>query len=237
QLIAKWMGLGFIHGVMNTDNMAVSGETIDYGPCAFMDAYNPRQVFSSIDRGGRYAYQNQPGIAAWNLAQLASALLPLMGERDAAITAASEAINRFAPLYQAAATEVFAKKLGITHVEAGDFELAEALLNHMAADDLDFTNTFRALADGEAPKEWRAEWEARIKSEPDPEAVIRAANPAIIPRNHRVEAMIVAARAGDMVPFQALNSALQTPFDAPSNAEFSRPPKPDEVVKATFCGT
>jgi serine/tyrosine/threonine adenylyltransferase len=236
-LIAGWMGLGFIHGVMNTDNMAVSGETIDYGPCAFMDTYNPGQVYSSIDRGGRYQYQNQPGIAAWNLAQLASALLPLMGEREAAIKDATAAVNRFPVLYQAASTEVFARKLGITHVQPTDFELAEVLLNTMTAEGLDFTNTFRDLAKGDAPEAFKSAWQARIASEPDPEAVMSAANPAFIPRNHLVEAMISAARQGDMEPFKALHEALKTPFSEPANPDFTRPPEPHEVVQATFCGT
>jgi len=236
-LIAKWMGLGFIHGVMNTDNMAVSGETIDYGPCAFMDAYNPRQVYSSIDRGGRYQYQNQPGIAAWNLAQLASALLPLMGEREQAIKDATAAVNRFPPLYQAAATEVFARKLGITDVRPDDMDLAEVLLNIMAAEDLDFTTTFRGLVNGDAPAAFKADWQARIASEPDPEAIMRAANPAIIPRNHLVEQMILAARQGDMEPFNTLHTALQTPFETPLDPDLTRPPDPDEIVQATFCGT
>jgi len=252
KLVARWMGLGFIHGVMNTDNTAISGETIDYGPCAFMDAYHPATVFSSIDHGGRYAYARQPEILAWNLAQLASALLPLIDpDREAAIEQAQAAIDRYADAAQAAWLDVFRAKLGLTTAEDGDAELAIALLERMAAARADFTNTFRGLADGtakdwftdRAPFEaWDADWRARLAREPDPEgapARLRAANPALIPRNHRVEEAIAAALKGDLGPTTALHSALNAPFADLTEATrpYSAPPEADEVVAATFCGT
>ena len=252
RLVARWMGLGFIHGVMNTDNTSISGETIDYGPCAFMDAYHPATVYSSIDHGGRYAYARQPEILAWNLAQLASALLPLIDpEREAAIERAQTAIDRYVDLAQAAWLDVFRAKLGLTTAEDGDAELAIALLERMAAAHADFTNTFRGLADGtakdwftdRAPFEaWEADWRARLAREPDPEgtpARLRAANPAIIPRNHRVEEVIAAALRGDLGPAKALHSALSTPFAdlTATTRPYAAPPEPDEVVAATFCGT
>ncbi|MEO1275857.1 MAG: YdiU family protein [Pseudomonadota bacterium] len=243
RLVAKWMGLGFIHGVMNTDNMSVAGETIDYGPCAFMDAYAPGMVFSSIDHGGRYAYANQPAAAQWNLAQLASALLPLIApERDAAIAAAQAAVDGFLPLYQAAWRDVFAAKLGLVEAREGDTDLVDALLEAMVG--LDFTQTFRALSEGAVPEaltHWHSIWTARLAEEgATPEArqaAMQAANPAIIPRNHQVEAVIQAAMAGDFAPFHALHRALQSPFTAPEDSPYRAAPKPGEEVKQTFCGT
>ena len=247
RLIADWMAVGFIHGVMNTDNMTVSGETIDYGPCAFMDAYHPATVFSSIDRGGRYAFQNQPDIALWNLAQLASALVPLIDpDQEAAVAAATDALDRFAPAFRAAWRARFAAKIGIATPRDGDAELIVRLLKSMSASGADFTNTFRALAEGDASAhvtegwdDWAADWQARLAREPgDPAAIMRAANPAVIPRNHRIEQMIEAAVAGDFAPFHRLNAVLATPFEAtPDSADYTRPPEPGEVVRQTFCGT
>jgi uncharacterized protein YdiU (UPF0061 family) len=243
RLVAAWMALGFVHGVMNTDNMAVSGETIDYGPCAFLDGYHPDAVFSSIDQWGRYAYGQQPQVAAWNLAQLASSLLPLLGG-EAAVPAATEAVRGFAGQFAAAWRERFAAKLGLAADDPEAQPLANRLLELMAAVWADFTITFRALAgDGELPAElstlpgfaaWRAEWEARG---PDRPAMLRA-NPAVIPRNHRIEAMIAAAVAGDLGPLDRLRAALARPFDPPPGLEDLRdPPAEEERVTQTFCGT
>ncbi len=246
ELVAHWMSLGFIHGVMNTDNMSVAGETIDYGPCAFVDAYHPDKVFSSIDVYGRYAYSQQPQVAAWNLAQLATCLLPLMGEREAAIAAATEAVHGFAPRYQAAWLARFRAKLALERAEDGDSGLASGLLDLMAADGSDFTLTFRELprAEPEAPawREWHAAWRARLAREgADPAgraAAMDAVNPALIARNHRVEEAISAALGGDFGPFHTLADALASPFDPPAEAVvLGAPPQPGEEVRQTFCGT
>ncbi|MCL7464821.1 protein adenylyltransferase SelO [Phaeovulum sp. NW3] len=247
RLIAGWMSFGFIHGVMNTDNMALSGETIDYGPCAFMDAYHPDRVFSSIDRGGRYAYANQPQIGAWNLAQFATCLLPLMGEREAAIEAATEAVHGFGPAFQAEWLARFGAKIGIAAATEADLDLIETLLSRMALLRADFTRTFRGLledtaraefAEAEAFDQWEGLWRDRLAQEADPRAVMARANPARIPRNHRVEEAIGAAVAGDLAPFQRLNAALARPFDDdPAFADYSLAPRTDQIVHRTFCGT
>ena len=248
ELIAKWQAYGFCHGVMNTDNMAVSGETIDYGPCAFMDAYHPKKVFSSIDQFGRYAYAMQPQIAAWNLAQLASCLLPLMpGSEEEVIEAATEVINGFAPLYQAEWLRRMGAKIGLAAAGVEDLPLIESLLNRMASEGADFTRTFRGLVTGAGRDEftdpmafetWAPDWQARLAREADPQAVMAAANPVRIPRNHRVEAAIAAAVEGDLAPFTRLSAALANPFAAdPALADLEAAPWPEEVVKRTFCGT
>ncbi|MEL6594432.1 MAG: YdiU family protein [Pseudomonadota bacterium] len=246
-LIAKWMSLGFIHGVMNTDNCAISGETIDYGPCAFMDAYHPETKFSSIDQFGRYAYNNQPDIAAWNLAQLATSLLQLMPDRDAAIESFTESVNSFIPAFQKAYGAIFMSKIGISEVQQGDMALVTDLLDRMAANQADFTNTFRGLSEGGARDQfvdptafdgWAEGWTTRIASEPASQAVMRAANPAIIPRNHRIEEMIQAAVAGDYAPFERLNTALATPYTLDqTHHDLTTPPTEQEIVHQTFCGT
>jgi len=251
-LVARWMGLGFIHGVMNTDNMALSGETIDYGPCAFMDGFEAAKVFSSIDAMGRYAWNAQPGMAHWNLARLAEALLPLIDPDEAtAIAAAEEALEGFGPAFNAAWLATFRAKLGLTTAEPGDADLIQGLLARMAGTRADFTLTFRALADGDAAAahvsdpgawdSWAPVWRARLAREPDPDgapARIRAANPAFIPRNHQVEAMIQAALDGDFAPFHRLLTVLARPFDdQPEAADLARPPAPGEEVRQTFCGT
>ncbi|GHD99316.1 hypothetical protein U879_09290 [Defluviimonas sp. 20V17] len=250
-LLAQWMSLGFIHGVMNTDNAHVGGETIDYGPCAFMDGYHPQRVFSSIDQQGRYAYANQPHAALWNLAQFASALLPLIDEdTNAAIEKATAAIDRFEALYRAEWLARFRAKLGLTTAEEGDRALIEALLTRMAAEEADFTRVFRGLAEGTARDEfvdrdgfdaWAADWHARLAREgqdlDDAQSRIARASPAIIPRNHRIEQAIQAAVAGDLGPFEALHAALATPFDTPPDSPFRAAPAPDEAVRRTFCGT
>jgi uncharacterized protein YdiU (UPF0061 family) len=243
RLVAHWMALGFIHGVMNTDNMAVSGETIDYGPCAFMDEYHPDKVFSSIDAHGRYAYRQQPQVAAWNLAQLATALLPLMGE-EAAIPEATEVVQGFAEIYGAEWTRHFAAKLGLSPEDPEAQPLATRLLDQMAATWADFTLTFRALSeDAEVPdllaaqpefQAWRKEWQAKS---PD-QHLMRRTNPAIIPRNHRVEAMIQAAVAEDLAPLEELRAALASPFEPEGRfVHLRQPPQEEEKVLQTFCGT
>jgi len=242
-LVASWMAVGFIHGVMNTDNCSIPGLTIDYGPCAFMDHYNPAKVFSSIDRQGRYAYQNQPQIAAWNLAQFATSLLPLMPNRDAAIEDFTEIVHSFGPLYQAAWLDRFGRKLGFTNAEPDDLALIEGFLTLLAAGGDDFTNSFRAMAQ-DSPADhitnradfdaWCPAWRDRIGA--DAVEIMNTANPAIIPRNHRIEQMIAAAVSGDMAPFERLNQALQTPF-ADRDDDLVHPPTQSEIVPATFCGT
>ncbi|MDD8023061.1 MAG: YdiU family protein [Paracoccaceae bacterium] len=246
-LIAHWMAVGFIHGVMNTDNMALSGETIDFGPCAFMDVYHPNTVFSSIDQYGRYAYANQPQIAAWNLAQFASCLLPLMGPEGPAIEAATDAVHGFAPLFQAEWLRRFGAKIGLANATEADRPLIEDLLSRMATERADFTRTFRGLATGQAAAEfidpqafegWAPRWQARLADEFDPQTVMARANPVRIPRNHQIEAAIVAAVDGDFARFHRLGAALATPFDpAPEFADLEAAPRPEERVERTFCGT
>ncbi|MBO6674610.1 MAG: YdiU family protein [Rhizobiales bacterium] len=258
KLIARWMGVGFIHGVMNTDNCTISGETIDYGPCAFMDGYNPAQVYSSIDHQGRYAFANQPPIAHWNMAVLAQALLPLIdAEEEQAVKAAQEAVDQFPVRFQDAYQGVMRRKLGLKETEDEDGALIRDLLQLMADAEADFTGTFRALSEAEADAAgflthlgsagdpWLARWRERLGREAGStearRSIMRAANPAIIPRNHRVEAMIEAGLSGDFAPFHAMVEASAQPYeDAPLDGEgaaLTRPPKPEEVVHATFCGT
>ncbi len=251
-LIARWMGVGFIHGVMNTDNMAVSGETIDYGPCAFMDRYHPQTVFSSIDQFGRYAFNQQPDIGAWNLAQLASSLIPLIDtDQDKAVALATEEINAYPALFRAAWLRVFAPKIGLQTPVDGDAELIQGLLDLMAKVGADFTNTFRALADGtardqfsqpEAYDQWHGSWLSRLAEETTSAAaradLMRNANPAFIPRNHRVEEAIQAALNDDFAPFERLNQVLKAPYENQSDAaDLAVPPSPDQEVRKTFCGT
>lgn len=243
ELIAQWMALGFIHGVMNTDNMAVSGETIDYGPAAFMDSYHPDTVFSSIDRRGRYAWAQQPQVAVWNLAQFASCLIPLMGQdEEKAVEEATRAVHAFPQIYQAAWARRFAAKVGL-QPSATAIELVNRLLDLMAAGQADFTRTFAGLSDGSARDEfldragfdaWAADWRA---TNPDA-ALMAAANPVRIPRNHRIEEAIQAAVTGDLAPFQRLDAALTHPFEVrPEWDDLSRAPVQSERVLRTFCGT
>lgn len=244
-LIAGWMSFGFIHGVMNTDNCAISGETIDYGPCAFMDAFHANRVFSSIDRQGRYAFSNQPQIAVWNMAQLATALIQQMDDSDAAISEATDIVHAMPAQIEAAYLKRFAAKIGISDAHPDDLALIDDLLALMQKDGADFTNTFRALS-GDAAQDqftdraafatWQARWQQRIATESNPKSVMNAANPAVIPRNHRIEAMIAAAVSGDMAPFSRLMEALAKPFEE-TDADLHRPPTEQEIVPATFCGT
>jgi uncharacterized protein YdiU (UPF0061 family) len=239
ELVAKWMGVGFIHGVMNTDNCHIAGQTIDYGPCAFMDDFHGMKVFSSIDQTGRYAYSNQPNMAAWNCAQLATALLNLEPNRDTAIAAFQDEIGTFGEMFMAEYLKVFGAKLGLATPSSEDAALIETVLSAMQSEAADFTNTFRALTDDsfDTRPEWHAEWANRVTREPDARGVMAAANPVIIPRNHQIENMIASAVNGDLVPMNYLNTALQTPFDPQSDDTLRRAPAPDEKVTATFCGT
>ncbi|PWK62823.1 protein adenylyltransferase SelO [Roseicyclus mahoneyensis] len=254
RLIAQWMGVGFIHGVMNTDNMAISGETIDYGPCAFMDAYHPDTVFSSIDQFGRYAYANQPQIAVWNLAQLATALLPLIPDREEGIEVFTAAVNGFSDRFDAAWHKVLTAKLGLTETQDGDVSLALDLLDAMAENSADFTRTFRALSsadptrardefiDPTALDPWLVRWRARVAQEDvtgaDRIARMQATNPARIPRNHRIEQIIATAVEGDFAPFEGLMEALADPFAEDARlAAYEQAPADGEHVTRTFCGT
>ena len=255
-LVAKWLLIGFIHGVMNTDNCSVAGETIDYGPCAFLDAYDPAKVFSSIDRQGRYAYGNQPRIAMWNLARLAETLLPLLDENeDAAVASAKESLAGFNPVFEAAYFGGLRRKIGLTTAREGDTEFVNELLEGMARNAADFTLTFRRLSDGDeagvrslladptALDPWLTRWHRRLSEEgnsPDTvRAAMRAVNPLFIPRNHLVEEALKAAIGrDDFGPFETLLDVLSRPFDdRPGFERFTRPPAPEERVTQTFCGT
>ncbi|MGQ0567182.1 MAG: protein adenylyltransferase SelO [Gemmobacter sp.] len=246
-LIARWMGLGFIHGVMNTDNMAVSGETIDYGPCAFMEEYAPGTVFSSIDHQGRYAYANQPLILGWNLARLAETLLPLIdADEDRAVARAMEVLEGVAARYRAAWEGVMAAKIGVA-----DGTLADDFLAAMAARGADWTLSFRRLAEAAEGDEaflraqfadttaldaWLPRWRAALA--PDAGPRLRAANPLYIPRNHRVEAALSAATAGDMGPFQVLAAVLADPFtERPGQEGYALPAPQGFGPYRTYCGT
>lgn len=245
-LIAQWMGLGFIHGVMNTDNVSIAGETIDYGPCAFMDAFHPDTVFSAIDQYGRYAYSNQPGIGAWNMAQFATALIPLMPDRDKAITDFTAAVHRFPEHYEVAWLNVFGRKLGLADADEADRTLITDLLALMTKDGADFTNVFAQLSTDTARDQfidrdgfdaWAAKWDARKSARAA--TFMAQANPKVIPRNHRVEEAIAAGRDGNMDPFHALLAAVTRPYAAltDATAHFARTPTRDERVTQTFCGT
>lgn len=246
-LVARWMSLGFIHGVMNTDNMAISGETLDYGPCAFMEEFAPGTVFSSIDHQGRYSWANQPLILGWNLARLAETLLPLIdADPDRAAELANARLGGIAALYERAFLARMRTRLGLAGEEAGDAALVADLLRAIAG--VDWTLAFRRLCDAAggdlaplralfrdfAPMEaWLARWQARLV--PDPVGRMRAANPAVIPRNHLVGQALAAAEAGDMMPFQALLAAVRTPFvEAPA---FMDPAPPGTPRTVTYCGT
>ncbi len=264
QLIAQWMLLGFIHGVMNTDNTSISGETIDYGPCAFMEAYDPATVFSSIDRHGRYAYGNQPRVALWNLARLAEALLPVLeqetGSEEAALASANQALAAFEPQIEAARSAGLLRKLGLSTEREGDTALAGDLLARMVANRADFTLTFRRLCDAAAQAErdagvralfadpgaydaWAAGWRRRLEEEPVAAdaraAAMRMVNPTFIPRNHIVEAALNAAVwQQDFQPFEKLLDVVSRPYeDRPDLELYATPARPEEYVSQTFCGT
>jgi uncharacterized protein YdiU (UPF0061 family) len=253
-LVARWLMVGFIHGVMNTDNMALCGETIDYGPCAFMDAYDPNTVFSSIDYNGRYAYSQQPQIAQWNLARFAETLLPLIHEDpQEAVTMAKEAISGFSDTFRQHWLAGMRAKLGLLNEEADDGALVEDLLDCMHRHGADFTNTFRDLSSGSLPeasvfktpefKRWFERWEARLKRQPDswetPRRLMNTHNPAVIPRNHRVEeALEAAAERADFTVMEKLLGILSQPYqDPPEQADYHLPPPPSAQPYRTFCGT
>jgi len=230
-LVGKWMAAGFIHGVMNTDNVSIAGETIDYGPCAFMDAYHPDTVFSAIDRQGRYAYANQGPITHWNLAQFATALVPLMPDTDSAVEQFTETLNRFPARFEAAKNAAFAAKLGLPAGDTAD-KLTSDLLAHMTKTGADFTNTFNALDQTEhSLPDWHAAWRA---ADPD-DALWRKTNPLVIPRTHIIETAIRAATDGDYAPFHAMLTAVSAPFTP--NAPLQNAPLNHEKVHQTFCGT
>jgi serine/tyrosine/threonine adenylyltransferase len=251
ELITHWMRVGFIHGVMNTDNMALSGETIDYGPCAFMDVFAPDTVFSSIDHKGRYAYANQPFIAQWNLARLAESLLPLMhAEREDAIGMAEDSLNSFEQVYKAKWLSMMGTKLGLAEAKKEDESLVTDLLDWMNENGADYTNTFRGLSQEELPdgefyatenfQAWHTRWQARLGAEDlDSSLALRkSVNPVVIPRNHKVEKTLQAGEEGDFEPFHKLLKALENPYeDGDHLTPYQSPPKPEEKVLQTFCGT
>lgn len=260
-LVARWLLVGFIHGVMNTDNSSISGETIDYGPCAFMDAYDPAQVFSSIDEMGRYAYANQPRIALWNLTRLAECLLPLFSdEQEKAVEQAQEILGAFPEIFSKAYQAGLRRKIGLFTMRDGDEALIQDLLDAMAKNQADFTLTFRRLGDAAGDEasgadaraqfmdptafdEWAKRWRERLAAEPQSAAerqtAMNAVNPVFIPRNHRVEAVIQAAvNNDDYAPFEELVKVLAKPYeDQPGYAAYADPPLPDQRVLQTFCGT
>jgi uncharacterized protein YdiU (UPF0061 family) len=257
-LVARWMLVGFIHGVMNTDNMAISGETIDYGPCAFMDAFDPATVFSSIDRNGRYAYGNQPRVALWNLTRLAETLLPLFDEEtEPAVAAATEVLESFPDRYREYRAHGMGAKLGLTDVRGEDGTLSDDLLALAHAQGVDYTSCFRALssalrgdatrarslfADPAAFDVWSGRWLARLSSQAsDPRAIADAmdrVNPVYIPRNHLVESALTAATAGDLGLFRELVDVLVEPFEErPGLDEYAAPAPPSFGAYRTFCGT
>ena len=254
ELIARWMCVGFVHGVMNTDNMALSGETIDYGPCAFMDIYDPETVFSSIDRHGRYAYGNQPQIAQWNLARLAEALLPMIDkDRERAVELAEEALGKFPKMYRDNYLERMRLKLGLIKPEEGDAALIEQMLGAMQSARADFTMTFAKLTkrveQGGSPHAetvvadgWDQSWHERLRRQDWPAAevarVMQSVNPVAIPRNHRVEEALAAADAGNFTVMERLLEVLKNPFaETEKNEAYRHGQGPDAATYRTFCGT
>ncbi|KMO41337.1 hypothetical protein VQ03_12865 [Methylobacterium tarhaniae] len=259
-LVAQWLLVGFIHGVMNTDNMSVAGETIDYGPCAFLDAYDPATVLSAIDRLGRYAYGNQPRIAHWNLTRLAETLVPLLAEEtEAAVATAQEVLAGFAPRFEEAYHAGLRRKLGLLTARDDDAALGQDLLKRMGDNQADFTLTFRRLADAArdpagdagvrdlfvdptAYDDWAGRWRRRLAEEPlageERRAAMNRVNPKYIPRNHRIEAVIEAAERGDFAPFAELRTVLAAPCEEqPDREAYALPPAEHERVLQTFCGT
>jgi serine/tyrosine/threonine adenylyltransferase len=260
ELVASWMHLGFIHGVMNTDNFSIAGETIDYGPCAFMDEFHPATVFSSIDQGGRYAYGNQPHIAHWNLTRFAETLIPLLDDdEEKAIGEAQEVLNLFPRAFDAALQAGLRRKLGLATEREEDAALFRDLFQVMGDARADFTLTFRALSEDAASEDnetaralfenaeafdgWAGRWRQRLAQEAaspqERREAMQAVNPKFIPRNHLVEAVIQAAvERDDLNPFHELNFVLARPFEEqPGREDFALPPKPEQRVLQTFCGT
>jgi len=252
-LISKWQLVGFIHGVMNTDNMTISGETIDYGPCAFMDVYHPTTVFSSIDTHGRYSYENQPKMAAWNLARFAETLLPFLhDDENKAVRLAQEEVSRFWDLYQNYWIAGMRAKLGLHNEEAEDQLLIKDLLELMQQHQADYTNTFQSLTmdknDGQTLfsnldyNHWHERWQVRLgqqlKSKDESKELMKSHNPAIIPRNHLVEEALDAAEEGNLNKMHQLLIALDNPYGyTPEQEAFSKFPAPESCHYQTFCGT
>lgn len=252
-LIAKWQSIGFIHGVMNTDNMAISGETIDYGPCAFIDYYDPKTVFSSIDVQGRYQFRNQPGIAQWNLAKFAETLIPLLDEnQDKAIEIAQEKLDDYKNLYQTYWLTNMVNKLGIATPEESDVELVLEFLEILEEEALDHTSTFRALSLGNAAdievkdletfdewvKKWQSALENKDQASEDAYRLMKSVNPAVIPRNHLVEeALFHAVKTDDMSKVEKLVEIFKDPYSDEHDEYYRRPPKEEEMIQNTFCGT
>lgn len=252
-LISKWMLVGFIHGVMNTDNMTISGETIDYGPCAFMDTYDTKTVFSSIDTHGRYAYENQPKIGMWNLARFAESLLPLIDQdEEKAVEIAQSILEEYPKRYEVNWTTGMRAKLGLFNEEEADIHLINELLELMYQHKADYTNTFRSLTlnklenlllfDTKPFQVWYEKWQARLdrqeQSREESQELMRISNPAVIPRNHRVEEALEAAENGDLSVMENLLNALADPYDYDSvQEEYCSGPAPSTIPYRTFCGT
>ncbi|GBR50174.1 hypothetical protein AA106555_0116 [Neokomagataea thailandica NBRC 106555] len=257
KLIAQWMHVGFIHGVMNTDNMSIAGETIDYGPCAFLDSYDPEACFSFIDRGKRYAYAQQPNVALWNLGRFAECLLPLIHHDDAqAVEQATELLKTFDTLFAEHYLEGWRTKLGLSGEQPSDTTLIAQFLELLHKQKLDFTQSFRTLnavahandpaaflalcSDSTSAQTWLENWQRRLATESISQGerfkMMQNTNPCIIPRNHLVEDAINAAYDGDLSRFKTLREALRTPF-ADHDKAFTRPPQPEECIANTFCGT
>ena len=253
KLVVDWMRVGFIHGVMNTDNMAISGETIDYGPCAFMDAYDPETVFSSIDHNGRYAYFNQPGITKWNLARFAETLLPLIDKnKDKAIKIATEIINNFGEIYKKNWLEMMRKKLGLIEKKNNDEKLINDLLSLLHEQKADYTNTFCSLMNEDVQNDkifnnkefidWHQKWKERLaknnNSTEESLKLMRSVNPIVIPRNHKVEEVLEAANKDDLNPFHDFLKVLEKPYENQSKTNnYQSPAPPSEKKYQTFCGT
>ena len=252
ELVMNWMRVGFIHGVMNTDNMTISGETIDYGPCAFMDTYNPKTVFSSIDHHGRYAYGNQPDITNWNLLRFAETLIPLINKKeDKAVEIIKDTFNKFTKVYKESWLNMMRKKLGLFGEKNEDENLINQLLSWMSQNNADYTNTFcylmkedfvkDKLFQNSSFKKWYKEWRNRIKQNKKPDNLslnlMRFTNPLVIPRNHKVEETLDAANKNDLIPLHNLLKVLKKPYERPKIKEYQITPPTSGKMYKTFCGT
>jgi len=252
ELVMNWMRVGFIHGVMNTDNMTISGETIDYGPCAFMDTYNPKTVFSSIDHHGRYAYGNQPDITNWNLLRFAETLIPLINKKeDKAVEIIKDIFNKFTKVYKESWLNMMRKKLGLFGEKNEDENLINQLLSWMSQNNADYTNTFCYLMkedfvkdksfQNSSFKKWYKEWRNRIKQNKKPDKLslnlMRFTNPLVIPRNHKVEETLDAANKNDLIPLHNLLKVLKKPYERPKIKEYQITPPTSGKMYKTFCGT